>query len=195
MRFSDMMVTALVPRVLAIPVFTLSDKTWEIRFSCSGLARTMIRMFHSVWMATWTWEPSMKHLDSTLRSDSLVPVWSWCWWCSSGCFSPCRPAPSHSKGPPESQWRRYRVECGRRCRLEFCPGPYTETTSWCCGEDRRSLQIEKREFKAPSHYQHRMQMYANSCDGDRVTHVPGANKHRDHVWFRFFRVFVLHLLK
>lgn len=28
-----------------------------------------------------------------------------------------------------------------------------------------------------------------------VTHVPGANKHRDHVWFRLFRVFVLHLLK
>lgn len=28
-----------------------------------------------------------------------------------------------------------------------------------------------------------------------VTHVPGANEHRDHVWFRLFRVFVLHLLK
>lgn len=158
------MATALVPRVLAIPVFTLSDKTWEIRFSCSGLARTMIRMFHSVWMATWTWEPSMKHLDSTLRSDSLVPVWSWCWWCSSGRFSPCRPAPSHSKGPPESQWRRYRAECGRRCRLEFCPGPYTETTSWCCGEDRRFLQSRSANWR-----RRRIINIACRCTQTRVT--------------------------
>lgn len=28
-----------------------------------------------------------------------------------------------------------------------------------------------------------------------VTHVPGANEHCDHVWFRLFRVLVLHLLK
>lgn len=42
-----------LPRVLAIPVFTLSEKTCEILFSCSGLARTMIRMFHRVWIATW----------------------------------------------------------------------------------------------------------------------------------------------
>lgn len=32
-------------------------------------------------------------------------------------------------------------------------------------------------------------------DGSRVTHVPGPNEHCDHVWFRFFGVFVLHLLK
>lgn len=35
-----------LPRVLAIPVFTLSEKTWEILFSCSGFTRTIIRMFH-----------------------------------------------------------------------------------------------------------------------------------------------------
>lgn len=28
-----------------------------------------------------------------------------------------------------------------------------------------------------------------------VTHVPGAYKHRDHVWFRLLRMFVLHLLE
>lgn len=28
-----------------------------------------------------------------------------------------------------------------------------------------------------------------------ITHVPGANKHCDHVWLRLFRVLVLHLLK
>lgn len=44
------------PKVLAIPVFTLSENTWEILFSCSGLARTMIRMFHRVWVATWETE-------------------------------------------------------------------------------------------------------------------------------------------
>lgn len=44
---------ASVPRVLAMPVFTLSEKMWEILFSCSGFAKTTIRMFHSVWIATW----------------------------------------------------------------------------------------------------------------------------------------------
>lgn len=43
------------PRVLAMPVFTLSVQMWLIRFSCSGLASTTMRMFQSVWMATWWW--------------------------------------------------------------------------------------------------------------------------------------------
>lgn len=44
-----------VPRVLAMPVLTLSEKMWEILFSCSGFAKTTIRMFHNVWIATWRW--------------------------------------------------------------------------------------------------------------------------------------------
>lgn len=38
-------------------------------------------------------------------------------------------------------------------------------------------------------------VHSNVHDVSSVTHVPGANKHCDHVWFRLFRVFVLHLLK
>lgn len=43
------------PSVFAMPVFTLLVQMWLIRFSCSGLASTTMRMFQSVWMATW-WE-------------------------------------------------------------------------------------------------------------------------------------------
>lgn len=41
------------PSVLAMPVFTLSVQMWLIRFSCSGLASTTIRMFQRVWIAIW----------------------------------------------------------------------------------------------------------------------------------------------
>ena len=41
------------PSVLAMPVFTLSVQMWLIRFSCSGLASTTMRMFQRVWMAIW----------------------------------------------------------------------------------------------------------------------------------------------
>lgn len=39
------------PRALAMPVLTLSEKMCEMRFSCSGLARTTILILHSVWLA------------------------------------------------------------------------------------------------------------------------------------------------
>lgn len=41
------------PSVLAMPVFTLSVQMWLIRFSCSGLASTTMRMFQRVWMVIW----------------------------------------------------------------------------------------------------------------------------------------------
>lgn len=53
-----------LPRVLAIPVFTLSEKMCEILFSCSGLTRMMIRMFHRVWIATWMLEDVTMHFCS-----------------------------------------------------------------------------------------------------------------------------------
>lgn len=136
--------TALLPRVLAIPVFTLSEKTWEILFSCSGFARTTIRMFHRVWIATWMSSDYKKHL-STYVELSVLPyqshslVWSWYLWCFSGRLSLYLPILCHSKGPPETQWHKYHVRCDLRCHLVSCLGPYTETRSWCCGEDQHFL--------------------------------------------------------
>ena len=44
-------------------------------------------------------------------------------------------------------------------------------------------------------YHQFIQMYSTAEYHIVVTHVPGANKHCDHVWFRLFKVLVLHLLK
>lgn len=49
-----------LPRVLAMPVFTLDVLTWLIRFSCSGLTSTATLIFHSDCMAIWVesaWSP------------------------------------------------------------------------------------------------------------------------------------------
>jgi hypothetical protein len=59
------------PRVLAMPVFTLSVQIWLIRFSCSGLASTTMRMFQRVWMATWWWWWEM-----VLQHRTEVHLWN-----------------------------------------------------------------------------------------------------------------------
>lgn len=63
-----------VPRVLAIPVFTLSEKMWEILFSCSGFARTTIRMFHSVWIATCRWKNGIIQVFIYLLIKAFLPL-------------------------------------------------------------------------------------------------------------------------
>ena len=140
-----------LPSVLAMPVFTLSEKRWEILFSCSGLARTTIRMLHSVWMATWMLENGR---DGLLLCICILfvllpthsPVWSWCLWCSSGLLSLCRPTPSHPKDPPASRWHKSHVGCDLPCRLVSFLGLYTETRIACCGGGWRLLQVHRIVF-------------------------------------------------
>lgn len=189
-----------LPKVLAIPVFTLSEKTWEILFSCSGLTRTTIRMFHKVWIATWKMKRciSALHLDSAVtsslcRGHSLV--WSWCLWCSSGVPSLCLPIPSLPKDPPESRSHKNHAGCDPPCRLESSLGPYTETRSSCCWEDWRFLWVCGEVFYSDDTWSIMTSNNSNVYDVSIVTHVPGAKKHCDHVRLRLFRVLVLHLLK
>lgn len=58
-----------------------------------------------------------------------------------------------------------------------------------------SWELMGKYFTVLPHYLSWIQIHSNMKEGNIVTHVPGADKHCDHVWFRLFRVFVLHLLK
>lgn len=99
---------ASLPRVLAIPVFTLSENTWEILFSCWGFARMMIRMFHRVWIATWMSEDDLMHQCSAAATSCRLASLSRPFTCLKLMFVIFLRTPftvsAHSLSPKGSSW-------------------------------------------------------------------------------------------
>lgn len=181
-----------LPKVLAIPVFTLSENTWEILFSCSGLASTTIRMFHSVWMATWVFADliyccSPPDLQLFVTATHLLEA-------DVGdvpqdalqCFEPLSLSQRIFLSPNDVNIVWDMICCvilRLPLTLTLKPGVnLVGRTSISCGlflDDQLCIS----------------QMDSITKCETLITHIPGANKHPDHVGFGLFWVFVLHLLK